>query len=269
MSAWRRRLLAGLALLSAAGALLGLSAGGAPAAGDPRAQREETLTPGVQLPPGVTREQLVAEGEQLFGRTCASCHGPDAAGIEGVAPSLRGVGELSADFYLRTGRMPLGDPEDQPRRAQSPFSERQIDALVAYVGSLGEGPPVPDVAPQDGSLAEGLQLFTENCAGCHQVVGQGGITTRAVVPDLQQASATDVAEAMVIGPYVMTRFGDRFTDREVNSIARYVLSTRDPVDAGGWGIGHIGPIPEGMVTWFLAIFALLLTIRLIGERTTR
>jgi ubiquinol-cytochrome c reductase cytochrome c subunit len=44
--------------------------------------------------------------------------------------------------------------------------------------------------------------------------------------------------------------------------------TRDPEDRGGWGIGHIGPIPEGMVAWLLAGGALLLAIRLIGERTT-
>ena len=42
--------------------------------------------------------------------------------------------------------------------------------------------------------------------------------------------------------------------------------TVHPDDRGGWGIGHIGPIPEGMVAWFLAIASLLLVARLIGER---
>jgi hypothetical protein len=32
------------------------------------------------------------------------------------------------------------------------------------------------------------------------------------------------------------------------------------------GIGHIGPIPEGMIAWFLAIAGLLLVARLIQER---
>jgi ubiquinol-cytochrome c reductase cytochrome c subunit len=48
---------------------------------------------------------------------------------------------------------------------------------------------------------------------------------------------------------------------------RYVLSTRHPDDKGGWGIGNIGPIPEGMVTWFIAIAAFLVVARLIGDRT--
>ena len=41
---------------------------------------------------------------------------------------------------------------------------------------------------------------------------------------------------------------------------------QQPDDRGGWGIGHIGPIPEGMVAWFLAGSALILVARLIGER---
>jgi ubiquinol-cytochrome c reductase cytochrome c subunit len=46
-----------------------------------------------------------------------------------------------------------------------------------------------------------------------------------------------------------------------------VLYTRAPDDAGGWGIGHIGPVPEGMVAWLMAGAALVLVCRLIGERT--
>jgi ubiquinol-cytochrome c reductase cytochrome c subunit len=215
---------------------------------------------------GVARDQLVDEGETLFLDACSSCHGEDARGIAGRGPSLRGVGEASADFYLRTGRMPLRDPEDQPRRSESPFSERQADALIAYVGTFG-GPPVPAVDAAAGDLAEGFRLFGEHCMGCHQVVGQGGITTTGVAPDLQSSEPIDVAEALVVAPYVMPDF-EHLTQDEVDSLAAYVEYTEDPQDVGGWGIGHLGPIPEGMVAWLLAGFALLLVIRVIGERTT-
>jgi len=220
--------------------------------------------------PGVTsalpRAALLAEGRRLFAAGCSSCHGDDARGIAGAGPSLRGAGAAAADFYLRTGRMPLDAPDDEPRRKESPYSERQIDALVAYVGSFG-GPPVPAVRTSRGSLALGFRLFQENCAGCHQVVARGGITTGAWIPGLQQASPVDVAEALAIGPYVMPRF-TRLTPVEVAALARYVTWTRQPDDPGGWGIGHIGPVPEGMVAWLLAGAALILTIRLIGERTS-
>ncbi|HEX4806354.1 MAG TPA: c-type cytochrome [Conexibacter sp.] len=209
----------------------------------------------------------VAAGRRLFQDTCSSCHGANAQGIPGVAPSLRGVGALAADFYVRTGRMPLRDPHQQPLRKESFYSHAQMAALIAYVGSFG-GPAIPPVHPAAGDLALGFRLFGEDCMGCHQVVAQGGLTTGAWVPSLQRSRPLDVAEAVQIGPYVMPRFTAQLTQHDVDSLARYVLSTHHPDDAGGWGIGHIGPIPEGMVTWLLAGAALILTIRLIGERTS-
>ncbi len=47
------------------------------------------------------------EGESLFREECASCHGFAGEGVDGLGPDLRGAGAAAADFYLRTGRMPL------------------------------------------------------------------------------------------------------------------------------------------------------------------
>jgi ubiquinol-cytochrome c reductase cytochrome c subunit len=211
--------------------------------------------------------RLVAQGRALYEDGCSSCHGLDARGIPGRAPSLRGVGELAADFYLSTGRMPIDRPGAQPVRGEPAYPPGEIRALVAFVGSFG-GPRIPAVDPAAGNLAQGQRLFTSSCAGCHQIVGEGGMVTRAAVPDLKQATPRDVAEAVRLGPYLMPPFGERQLDRrELDSLARYVEWTKEPEDRGGWGIGHIGPIPEGMVAWLLGLAALILTIRLIGERT--
>jgi ubiquinol-cytochrome c reductase cytochrome c subunit len=241
-----------------AGALLGLAAVGATVAlallGAPARGQQNNGAP------------TAAQGRVLFEESCSSCHGFDARGIRNRGPSLRGVGELSADFYLRTGRMPLDQPDDQPRREKPHFDDDEIRALVAYVGSFG-GPRIPQARPESGELSVGLREFTENCAGCHQVVAQGGITGEGIVPDLQDSKPVDVAEAVQIGPYVMPRFQGELDQHEIDSIARYVEWTKNPQDEGGWGIGHIGPIPEGMVAWLLAGGLLILVIRLIGERT--
>lgn len=212
--------------------------------------------------------QEESEGRRLFVQGCSDCHGVDAEGIEGRGPSLIDVGAAAADFYLRTGRMPLDRPGEQPTRADSPYSDEQIGALVEYVGGLGDGPPIPAVHASAGDVAAGQRLFTEHCAGCHQVVGQGGIVPGAVIPDLSESKPLDVAEAVQVGPFVMPTF-EHLGQGEVDDLARYVSETQDPDDAGGWGIGNIGPIPEGMVAWLLAGTALLLAIRLIGERTKR
>jgi ubiquinol-cytochrome c reductase cytochrome c subunit len=206
------------------------------------------------------------QGRALFDEACATCHGDDARGIPGTAPSLHGAGRAAADFYLSTGRMPLADPSDEPVRARPAYTAAERKALVDYIGSLG-GPGIPAVTPQNGSIAEGQELFTSHCAGCHQMVGQGGVVPDAVAPPLQDATATQIAEAVRVGPYLMPAFPERQISRhELDSITRYVLSTRHPPDRGGWGIGNLGPIPEGMIAWLLAGAALLIVARLLGER---
>jgi len=166
--------------------------------------------------------------------------------------------------------MPLAHPDDEPVRNPPAFERAQRKALIDYVASFG-GPPVPATDPAEGSISQGQRLFADSCSGCHQIVGRGGIVPPSgVAPPLQKATATQIAEAIRIGPYTMPRFDElHLDDREVASIASYVVSTRDPADRGGWGIGHIGPVPEGMVAWLLAGVALLLVVRLLGERTTR
>jgi ubiquinol-cytochrome c reductase cytochrome c subunit len=232
---------------------------------------------GITRPADEARLSLSELGEQLYAGNCASCHGIDGRGIRsprpgagdvsGQGPSLRGVGALAADFYLRTGYMPLGDPSDQPTRRPVQFSDREIRAVVDFVASLGPGPPIPSPRADEGDLAEGQELFTEHCAGCHQVVAQGGFVTGARVPPLEDASARQIAQAVRIGPYLMPRFPkSQISDRELNSIIAYVDSTKNPPDRGGWGIGNIGPVPEGMVTWLVAAVALLIICLLIGER---
>jgi ubiquinol-cytochrome c reductase cytochrome c subunit len=68
----------------------------------------------------------------------------------------------------------------------------------------------------------------------------------------------------------MPVFGPRsLPQADVDSIARYVLYTRHPDNRGGWGIGNIGPIPEGMVAWLIAILGLVGVARLIGERSAQ
>jgi ubiquinol-cytochrome c reductase cytochrome c subunit len=203
-------------------------------------------------------------GAELFAANCARCHSVSRELQPGqIGPPLRGAGALAADFYLRTGYMPLGDARDQPVRQRPRLSDPQIRALVAYVGALG-GPAIPH--PGGGDVAEGRELFTDHCAGCHQAVAAGGVLPGAKAPPLDRATDVQIAEAVRVGPYVMPKFSQRaISDAQLNSIIAYVRYAKRPDDAGGWGIGHLGPFSEGMVTWLLAIPLLLLACRAIGK----
>lgn len=226
----------------------------------------------------------VQQGKGLFGQYCVACHGANGEGISkprpigfaqnrdvtkqgGVGPSLQGVGALAADFYLRTGYMPLKRVGEQPRRSRVAFDEQQIRALVAYVASLGPGPAIPTPHPERGSISQGLHLFTDRCSGCHQVVAQGGVVTGALPPALENATDVQIAEAVRIGPYVMPTFSKKsLSDAQLDSIIRYVDFTKHPDNRGGWSLGEIGPVPEGLVTWFIGAAALVLLCMLIGKR---
>jgi ubiquinol-cytochrome c reductase cytochrome c subunit len=217
--------------------------------------------------PSASAPSQLQRGAALYKDACSSCHGEHLEGVRGRGPKLRGVGARSADFYLSTGRMPLDAPGDEPVRTPPSYGRAGRAALVAYIGSFG-GPGVP--VPRGGSLAEGRELFSDACAGCHQIAGRGGIVPpQGVAPPLQEASPREIAEAVRIGPYTMPRFArSQFDEREVASLVRYVRSTRNPPDRGGWGIGNLGPVPEGMVAWLIAGVALVAVIRVLGERTT-
>jgi ubiquinol-cytochrome c reductase cytochrome c subunit len=236
-----------------------------------------------QPPSGIVRpttepaKPSVRLGAELYAGNCASCHGiagagitsprPGAGAILGQGPPLRGVGALAADFYLRVGLMPLSNPHEEPERERVLFSDKEIRSLVTYVASLGQGPAIPRPDVRAGSIAEGLHLFTEHCAGCHQIVGRGGFVTGARVPPLQDLTASEIAEAVRIGPYLMPRFSTRqISPAELNSIVKYVRSTAAPDNRGGWGIGNIGPIPEGLVAWWIGGVALLGLCFTLGKR---
>jgi ubiquinol-cytochrome c reductase cytochrome c subunit len=217
---------------------------------------------------GTPTKPRAAYGYHLYGEYCLRCHGGNAAGT-GVAPSLQGVGALAADFYLRTGYMPLPHLGMQPRRQPLILGEYQIRALVAYIASFG-GRPIPTPQPRLGNVSQGLALFTEHCSGCHQVVAQGGYVTGALPPPLVDATPLQVAEAVRIGPYVMPKFSQHaLSNRQLDSIIRYVEFAKHPARPGGWGIGFLGPVPEGLVTWFLAIPALIGLCLVIGRRFGR
>jgi ubiquinol-cytochrome c reductase cytochrome c subunit len=224
-------------------------------------------------------QALVSLGAQIYAANCSSCHGVTGAGkttpgpaagpgnIAGIGPSLEGVGALAADFYITTGYMPLRNPYDQPRRSRVLYSPRQVSALIAYVASLGPGPAIPRPDPALGSISDGRRLFTENCAGCHQAAAAGGYLPDSVAPPLAPDSPRQIAEAVRIGPNLMPKFSTtRLSDRDLDSIIAFVQYAKAPDDRGGYALGHVGPVPEGLVAWFVAGVVLVAVTMAAGSR---
>jgi ubiquinol-cytochrome c reductase cytochrome c subunit len=224
-----------------------------------------TLLAGVVLllaRPATAQDDLVAEGQQLYETSCVGCHGVGGGGTE-QGPQLLDVGAASADFMLSTGRMPLSETGHQPPRKEPAFDEREIDALVAYVASFGDGPPIPDVSPVRGDEANGGELYRLNCAACHNAAGVGApLSSGNHAPALDQATPVQVGEAIRTGPGEMPAFDDdTLTDQDLDDLAAYVEYLKDPADPGGFPIGRAGPVAEGFTIWLGGIGVLIVLVR--------
>lgn len=214
-------------------------------------------------------DDYAAIGEQYFDTGCVSCHGQGGVGTAD-GPSLIGVGAAAADFMLQTGRMPLADPQGQSPSKPPAYSPQEIQALVAYVASLGEGTPIPRVDVDAADLVEGGELFRANCAACHGAAAVGGALSHgSYAPSLHSVGEVQIAEAVRVGPGQMPVFDeDTFTDEQLNSIVAYVTYLQDPADPGGFSLGRIGPVAEGYLIWVVGISVVLVFVRWITRRRT-
>lgn len=217
-------------------------------------------------------EEAVAEedgphpGPSVYQEQCAFCHGAEGTGTN-RGPPLTGVGAASADFYLRSGRMPLPSPGAESRRREPVLGDAQIRELVDYVESLGGGPPVPDVNLGEVDRARGGDLYRQHCAPCHNWDGKGGaLMNRENAPELHGVSPTQIAEAVRVGPGTMPSFDPETLDDEaLDDLVVYTAERESPNDRGGYHWGHWGPATE-TVAGFLGVAVLLLVTGWLGER---
>ena len=219
----------------------------------------------------------IARGKEIFSLNCASCHGLNGEG-GADAPSLVGAGSGAVDFQVGTGRMPMASVGMQSQRKTPKFSEEEIQALAAYVASLGEGPDQPTdaqlaIRKSDGSVEAGVdvtrggRIYAENCAQCHSVAAQGGaLTGGKAAPALTQATDKQIWEALETSPGNMPSFYRQLDDKDKKDVIAYVTEIRGKYDNGGTPVGRLGPVPEGAVGWVIGMGGLVVFCLWIGSR---
>lgn len=237
-----------------------------------------TLTPTPQVAVAdQSQSALLRTGQQLFETACITCHGANLQGVNSRGPSLIGVGEAAVYFQVGSGRMPMMRNEAQAMRKAPSFDEPQVDALGAYIQSMGGGPLVPrdangqiaDHSLIGSDLARGGDLFRLNCASCHNFTGRGGaLSSGKYAPMLDPATPAQIYTAMVTGPQNMPKFSERqLTPEEKKDIIAYVRSSSETLNPGGYGLGGFGPAPEGMAIFIIGIVAAVAAALWIGARS--
>jgi len=221
----------------------------------------------------------IAQGKALFQVGCASCHGKNAEGIltakgNQYGPSLIGVGAAAVDFQVGTGRMPMAQPGAQAARKKPVYNDDQISALAAFIASLGPGPAIPDITQADidkADLVEGGAFFRTNCTACHNFAGSGGaLPGGKYAPNLRGVSAKHIYEAMLTGPQQMPVFSDGvLTPQDKKDIIAYLKKNEETPSYGGFTLGSIGPVSEGLFAWLAGIGTLVMVGIWITAKNTR
>lgn len=268
-----RRLLAGVMALA-----IGLTATGI---------LVNAVTPKAQVAVAQSDEQaMIQEGKDLYDVACVTCHGANLQGVEGRGPSLIGVGSGAVYFQVHSGRMPMLRNEAQAARKTPRYTEAQTLAIAAYVAANGGGPEI--VYNEDGTVAQeslrgahydgkidpadvarGSDLFRLNCASCHNFTGRGGaLSSGKYAPVLDPANEQEIYQAMLTGPQNMPKFSDRqLSADEKKDIIAFIKAAKETPSPGGWSLGGLGPVAEGMFMWLVGIVVVVAAALWIGSRS--
>ncbi|WP_344056884.1 c-type cytochrome [Nocardioides hwasunensis] len=231
--------------------------------------------------------EKIAQGKELFLASCAFCHGKNGEGIPTVRPGyqigppLVGTGAAAVDFQVGTGRMPMAAPGQQAPRKAVAFSDDEVDALAAYVASLGPGPAIPNESDysieglseeeRQEAISRGGQIFLTNCTACHNFNGAGGAMPRGgYAPTLHGVEGKYIYEALLTGPQQMPTFSNgNLSPDEKRDVIAYLGSLEDAPEVAGFTLGGYGPVGEGLFVWVLGIGGLVGAAVWIASHTTR
>jgi ubiquinol-cytochrome c reductase cytochrome c subunit len=228
------------------------------------------LTPAQAQRATTVDDETMSAGRELYLTGCSSCHGLNGEGITTKSggqygPPLVGVGAAAVDFQVGTGRMPMAAPAAQAPQKEAVYSEEEIEQLSAYVASLGPGPAIPtdeqydpETIPEgerEEAIVRGGEFFRTNCTACHNFAGSGGaLPNGKYAPSVIGVDPKYIYEALVTGPQQMPVFSDEvLTPDEKRDIIAYIQSIEESPKYGGFNMGGLGPVSEGMFAWIVGI----------------
>lgn len=144
------------------------------------------------------------DGATVYAESCAACHGASGGDL---------IGHSLSDSQLRSvtnngqGSMP---------GFTSRLSSAEVDAVVAYVSSVGSDSPT-----QSGEVGiDASALYTTFCSACHGAHGAGGSGGPVAGTSLSRGGLIRVTAN---GRDSMPAYSDRLDEDEIAAIADFIL----------------------------------------------
>ncbi|MGD2027950.1 MAG: c-type cytochrome, partial [Anaerolineales bacterium] len=185
-------------------------------------------------------------GRQIYVENCASCHGDFGEG--GPNPSMAGdvIAPISTSEYLSTRddvTLRAIISQGQPNFGMSPFGlayggpldESEIDALITYIRTWEENPPVevpPEISSETVSLS-GPEAFQSLCAQCHGTSAEGDLGPSLRSAEFREENnREDIFDSINLGHEVtpMIAWGEILTAQQIDEIVDFILSL--PISEG-------------------------------------
>jgi cytochrome c oxidase cbb3-type subunit 3 len=147
----------------------------------------------------------LAQGESLYQRHCAVCHGrdghPDTAAGRLLSPRVRSFSDPVEMARMSFDRMYRAIKEGRPGTAMAPWStvlsDIEIAAVIDYIHTLA--PASAGLIPYQVSLELGERLYRRSCVVCHGENGQA---------ETEAARMLEPPPTRFADPVVMARVDD-------------------------------------------------------------
>jgi mono/diheme cytochrome c family protein len=194
----------------------------------------------------------VGLGQELFDNNCVQCHGDFGEGGPNPARSGDIIAPISTSEYLKTRddiTLKSIISQGQPNFGMSPFGlefggpldVNDIDALVSYIRSWENNPPVdlpPEVEFTTVALS-GSEIYQDICAQCHGLDATGDVGPSLRDPNFRQNnSADDIFTSVSEGhpATAMIAWGDILSSEQIQDLVNFILElpeSESGADSGG------------------------------------
>ncbi|WP_442789766.1 cytochrome c [Nocardiopsis sp. EMB25] len=164
--------------------------------------------------------------------------------------------------------IPYDVPDTAPQRDEFSVNRADFDSEDEYHEAVEEAEAEYEAALEEfeaeyeayiagaDDTELGMKLYLTNCAHCHSWSGGGGaLTDGRWAPQIRDASAREIYEAMVTGPGAMPMFSDTvITSDEKQELISYVKTLEAEPNAGGvFDLARVGQVAEGFISWTIGL----------------
>jgi cytochrome c oxidase cbb3-type subunit 3 len=186
------------------------------------------------------------QGQRLFQKKCAVCHGSEGAGGVGVPLNLSDFLSTASDYYLHQ-TIKMGRP-GRIMPAFATLTETQIKSIIQYIRSWKPEIKVPEYSQEliRGDIQKGKMVYESICINCHREKGIGGKGTgvtfsrprdaELIAPAVGNSAFLAAASDQMIKHVIMTgrestpmqpALSMGLKENDVNNVVSYLRSLED------------------------------------------